>query len=277
MTLCWGRAGLQSCGAASCLPRIALSSLPRSPSRGRRSSARAPSLSGSADPARWLGTQTRRHQARSVGPNPGPSRTSRSRQRHGRLPVIFYRLQRRGSSPLCAFKHVNSSSKSFVTCSCQGRPLCAQLVDGRDALVGRHLLPEVAVGRVFFGKRRALPDPQFHRVIIVGHGVSPSSGRNPGLPCHPCRAERTNQAAPSVPFRRLVARAGTGRVSHVQHLSGCEHILDERAAHGIEAAQRGFARHRCADPAGGGSCPSPQAGQSPHHRAPVLWRGLRTG
>lgn len=70
------------------------------------------------------------------------------------------------ASTLRAFKHVNSSSKSFGTCSCEGRPLCAELVDGRDALVRRHLLPEVAVSRAFFGERRALPAPQFHLVII---------------------------------------------------------------------------------------------------------------
>jgi hypothetical protein len=84
---------------------------------------------------------------------------------------------------LCAFKHANSSSKSFVTFSCQRRPLCAQLVDRRDALVGRHLPPEVPIGSAFFSERRALPNPQCHGAIIAltdsfdaGIGVSRSRG-----------------------------------------------------------------------------------------------------
>jgi hypothetical protein len=68
---------------------------------------------------------------------------------------------------LCAFKHVNSSSKSFVTRSRQGRPLGPQLFDGCNALIGCQLPPELTVGRAFFGKRGTPADPHFHRVIIA--------------------------------------------------------------------------------------------------------------
>jgi hypothetical protein len=61
-----------------------------------------------------------------------------------------------------AFKHANSSSKSFETIAMHRRPLRAELFDRVDALFGRHLRPEFAVRGALLLERRQLAHPNVH-------------------------------------------------------------------------------------------------------------------
>ncbi len=59
---------------------------------------------------------------------------------------------------LWAFRHSNSSSKSFVGLSLDPFPLMPQYVDESDALVRGHLAVRFAIGFIRLGKRRELAD-----------------------------------------------------------------------------------------------------------------------
>jgi hypothetical protein len=66
-----------------------------------------------------------------------------------------------------AFKHANSSSKSFVTMLDGRDPLGAKLLEGGDALGRRQLCPELAIGLTVFREVRARSYPQSHTPIIA--------------------------------------------------------------------------------------------------------------